>query len=340
MNEELKLVITSSPHLRDETTVPWIMRQVVLALLPATIWGIYFFGVSSTLLTILLSVGSTIGFEALNCKIFKKPLSITDGSAVITGLLLGLSLPPSAPFWLPLVGGGAAIFLGKEMFGGLGQNIFNPALVGRAVLLVSWPKAMSTWWVSAPFGFSGFSGGGAASTFSGVEMVTTPTPLSIAQMYGYSSLHQADPRILWRLFVGQVPGSIGEISALLLLIGFLYLWWRGVVHWDIPLSYFVGLSCVAILGGQSALFHILSGGAIMGACFMATDYVTSPISSKGRYIFGLGAGAITGVIRLLGAYPEGVTFGILTMNALVPFLDYLLPPRFGVKNQMVKEEKI
>ncbi len=139
MNEELKLVITSSPHLRDQTTVPWIMRQVVLALLPATIWGIYFFGVSSTLLTILLSVGSTIGFEALNCKIFKKPLSIVDGSAVVTGLLLGLSLPPSAPFWLPLVGGGVAIFLGKEMFGGLGQNIFNPALVGRAVLLVSWP---------------------------------------------------------------------------------------------------------------------------------------------------------------------------------------------------------
>ncbi len=329
MDEELKLVITSSPHLRDETTVPWIMRQVVLALLPATIWGMCFFGVSSTLLTILLSIGSTIGFEALNDKIFKKPLSITDGSAVVTGLLLGLSLPPSAPFWLPIVGGGAAIFLGKEMFGGLGQNVFNPALVGRAVLLVSWPKVMSTWWVNTPFDFSTFAEGGATSW--GVRMVTTPTPLGVARIYGYSALHQADPRILWHLFLGQVPGSIGEISVLLLIIGFLYLWWRGIVHWDIPLFYFIGLSLVAILGGQSAIFYILSGGAVMGACFMATDYVTSPISSKGRYLFGLGAGAITGVIRLLGAYPEGVTFGILTMNALVPFLDHLLPQRFGVK---------
>ena len=141
------------------------------------------------------------------------------------------------------------------MFGGLGQNIFNPALVGRAVLLVSWPKAMSTWWVSAPFGFSGFSGGGAASTFSGVEMVTTPTPLSIAQMYGYSSLHQADPRILWRLFVGQVPGSIGEISALLLLIGFLYLWWRGWCTGIFPFLILL-VSLVWLFWEGKALFFI------------------------------------------------------------------------------------
>ncbi len=334
MDEELKLVITSSPHLRDETTVPWIMRQVVLALLPTTIWGVYFFGVSATLLTILLSVGSTIGFEALSCKIFKRPLSVTDGSAVVTGLLLGLSLPPYAPFWLPIVGGGAAIFLGKEMFGGLGQNVFNPALVGRAVLLVSWPKAMSTWWVNAPFDFSTLAESGAASL--GVGMVTTPTPLGIVRMYGYNALHQVDPHILWHLFLGQVPGCIGEVSTLLLLVGFLYLWWRGIVHWDIPLFYFIGLSLIAILGGQSALFYILSGGAVMGACFMATDYVTSPISSKGRYLFGLGAGAIAGVIRLLGAYPEGVIFGILTMNALVPFLDRLLPRRFGVGKSEAK----
>ncbi|WP_369018720.1 RnfABCDGE type electron transport complex subunit D [Thermatribacter velox] len=330
MSEALRLVFTPSPHIKDATTVPWIMKQVFLALLPAAIWGIYFFGPAYAFWPLLLSILSCVGFEALDCWLFKRPLSIFDGSALVTGMLLGLSLPPGCPFWIPIVGGGAAILLGKQVFGGLGQNIFNPALVGRAVLLVSWPQAMTTWVAKTPFAFPNLEQG-AMNLASGVDVVTTPTPLGISKMFGYSTLKQLDPHILWRLFVGLVPGSIGEISALLLLAGFFYLLWRGIVSWDIPVFFFVGLTLVAFLGGENPLYHLLAGGAVMGACFKATDYVTTPMTQNMRYLFGFGAGAITALIRIAGGYPEGVTFGILAMNALVPLMDRHQPRRFGVK---------
>lgn len=322
--EESRLIIASPPHLKSTTTVPWIMRQVVLALLPAAVWGVTFFGVRWTLLPLLLSVLSCVGFEALDCLLFRRPLSIGDWSAVVTGMLLGLSLPPGCPFWIPIVGGGVAILLGKQMFGGLGQNIFNPALVGRAVLLISWPKIMATWYVRPSFAL------GVTTYATLVDVVTSATPLGIVKAYGYTAVWET-PNLLFRLFVGLVPGCIGEISALLLLLGFVYLLARGVVQWDIPLCYALGLVAVALVARQNPLFHLFAGGAIMGACFMATDYTTSPMTPKGRIIFGFGAGALTGIIRWLGGYPEGVTFGILTMNALVPLLDRMLPRRFGVK---------
>ncbi|MCX6088805.1 MAG: RnfABCDGE type electron transport complex subunit D, partial [Candidatus Atribacteria bacterium] len=324
MENAIRFLQNPAPHLKSDANVPAIMGQVVLALLPATIFGISFFGIHYTLFPVLVSILSCIGFECFDCLLFKKKITISDGSALVTGLLLGLSLPPGAPFWMAIAGGGVSIILGKQMFGGLGQNIFNPALVGRAVLIISWPKIMTTWVVKGIYGFPNLEGGAMALP-QGLDVITTPTPLAISKAYGFQVLHQLEPNILGRLFIGTVPGSIGETSALLLLAGFFYLLWRGIVKWDIPVLYMAGLSFVVILGGQNPLYHMLAGGALMAACFMANDYITSPLSRNGRLIFAFGAGAITGIIRLMGGYPEGVTFGILMMNAIVPLLDKLLP---------------
>jgi len=320
-----ELIITPAPHLRSPLTVPQVMTRVFVALLPATIWGVAFFGWRLTLVPLLLSVAGAVGFEALDCFIFRRPLSIYDGSALVTGLLLGLSLPPGVPFWIPIVGSGVAIILGKTMFGGLGQNIFNPALVGRAVLFLSWPGIMTSFRVREVWAL------GVRMSGSGWDTVTTATPLGISKLQGYGMLLAMEPRILWRLFVGTVPGCIGEISALALLAGFLYLLLTKVVRWDTPVFFFLGLSAVALLARQNPLYHILAGSAVLGGCFMVTDYTTSPMTSQGRMVFGLGAGALTGIIRWLGGYPEGITFAILLMNAMVPFLDRLLPRRFGVR---------
>ncbi|MBP8933712.1 MAG: RnfABCDGE type electron transport complex subunit D [Candidatus Atribacteria bacterium] len=327
---ELRFIQTPAPHFKSPVTVPKIMFTVVLALIPATVWGIYFFGPNLTLSPLVFSILSCLFFEWLDSKIFKKSITITDGSALVTGLLLGLSLPPGSPFWLSIAGGGIAIILGKQMFGGLGQNIFNPALVGRAVLLISWPKLMTTWSAKATFAFPIIEQGLVAIP-QGVDVVTTPTALAISKEYGFPVLSQFEPNILWRLFIGNIPGSIGETSTFLLLIGFFLLLGLGIVKWDIPLFFLVGLSSVALITGQNPLYHILAGGAIIGACFMANDYTTSPLALKSRVIFGFGAGALTGIIRILGGYPEGVTFGILIMNAIVPLLDKMLPRQFGVK---------
>ncbi len=330
MEEKENLIFSPSPHLRDATNVPWIMRQVVFALLPASVWGMFVFGFWNGFLPLLWSVLSCLAFEYLDCMIFRRPISLRDGSALVTGMLLGLSLPPGAPFWLAVAGGGIAIILGKQIFGGLGQNIFNPALVARAVLLISWPRAMYTWVARVNFALPDIESG-IAGLPHGVDVVTTATPLGLWETYGLAAIREVEPSILWRLFTGQVPGSIGEVSALLLLVGFAYLLWRGIVEWDIPAFFALGLTVIALAGGENPFFHLLAGSAVIGACFMATDYVTSPMSRKARIIFGLGAGMLTAVIRILGAYPEGVTFAILTMNVLVPLLDKLIPVRFGVK---------
>ncbi|MGC8777788.1 MAG: RnfABCDGE type electron transport complex subunit D [Candidatus Caldatribacteriaceae bacterium] len=320
-----ELIITPAPHLRSSLDVPQVMTRVFVSLLPAAIWGVAFFGWRLTLVPLVLAVLGAVGFEALDCLIFRKPLSIFDGSALVTGLLLGLSLPPGVPLWIPLLGSGVAIVVGKQMFGGLGQNIFNPALVGRAVLFISWPSIMASFRVREIWAL------GIPLSGSGWDTVTTATPLGISKLQGYGTLLRLEPRILWRLFVGTVPGCIGEISAVALLAGFFYLLFTGIVRWDIPTFYFLGLTLVALFAGQNPLYHILAGGAILGGCFMATDYVTSPLTFRGKVVFGLGAGMLTGLIRWLGGYPEGVTFGILVMNAVVPFLDRMLPRRFGVK---------
>ncbi|HOT04661.1 MAG TPA: RnfABCDGE type electron transport complex subunit D, partial [Atribacter sp.] len=238
--EELRFFQTPAPHLKSPVSVPKIMFMVVVALIPATVWGIGFFGPKLTLPPLIICILSCLFFEWLDCKIFKKPVTLKDGSALVTGLLLGLSLPPGSPFWIAIAGGGIAIILGKQMFGGLGQNIFNPALVGRAVLLISWPKLMTSWYAKTPFAFPSIEQGLVAMP-QGVDVVTTPTALTLTKEYGFQVLSQFEPRLLWRLFIGAVPGSIGETSVLLLLIGYFLLLGLGIVKWDIPLFFLIGL---------------------------------------------------------------------------------------------------
>jgi electron transport complex protein RnfD len=340
--QESQLNVSVSPHLRDSATVSKIMWSVVLALAPALLGAIYFFGLGALWL-VLIGVVSAVATEAICQKIRRKPIAISDGSAVVTGILLAYCLPPGVPWWLPVVGSAFAIAIGKQVFGGLGYNPFNPALLGRAFLLASWPLHMTTAWRAPAMG-----------TLSGIEAVTNATPLAVLKE-AHKAL--ADPgatteqvvkakEVLVQLsssyghlFFGNVGGSLGETSAVLLLIGGLYLLLKRTIGWQIPLA-FMGTVMVltGIFGGSdglftgNALFHLLSGGLILGAVFMATDLVTTPVTYRGRLIFGTGCGVITSVIRLVGGYPEGVCYSILLMNAFTPLIDrWTRPRRLGEK---------
>jgi electron transport complex protein RnfD len=314
--EENRLFVSASPHIKDRTSIPLIMWTVVICLLPAVFAGTYFFGLR-VILHVLISVAGAVATEALIQKLMKKKVAVTDGSAVITGMLLAMSISPAVPFWMPVIGSFCAIAIAKAMFGGLGHNIFNPALVGRAILIVSFPVVMTAKWIPP----------------RGVDTLTAATPLTLVK--GGANLSELPS--IWNLFIGRISGSMGETSALALLIGALVLLMRGYISWHIPVSY---IGSVAVIIGISQLFgdqnymmipfHILSGGLMMGALYMATDMVTTPLTKKGGLIFGAGAGVITCVIRLLGGYPEGVTYGILLMNAFTPLIDrYIRPRRFG-----------
>ncbi len=310
--EELRLELASSPHLRDKDSVPKIMFGVALALLPAAAASVYFFGLPA-LIAILVCIAASMGTEWVFCKARKKPVSISDGSALVTGLLLALILPPKLSIQIMVVGSVIAIAVGKMVYGGLGSNIFNPALAGRAFLMACYPVALTTW--VKPSGFPG------------MDATTGATPLGMfkfeSQMTGAASL-----------FWGNVGGSLGETSALALIIGAAYLFYRKIITWHIPVSY---MGTVAVLAGilhlfnptahAPPLFHLLSGGLLLGAFFMATDMVTTPSSIKGQIIFGIGAGLIVVLIRLWGGYPEGVMYSILFMNALTPLLNRWTAPR-------------
>jgi electron transport complex protein RnfD len=286
------------------------MLDVIIALLPALGMGIYFFG-AQALYPVVVSIFTAVITETIISKIRGRK-TISNGSGIVTGLLLGMIIPPSVPLWLPAIGSACAVILGKEVFGGLGRNIFNPALIGRAILMASWPTFMTTWQIDAK---------------------TCATPLAIVKL----NLAQELPSH-WNLFIGNTRGCIGETSALALLLGAIYLFIRKRITWHAPVSY---IGCVALLSwifGRSglftgdALFSILSGGLILGAFFMATDYVTTPITPKGKIIFGLGAGIIVVMIRLKGGYPEGVAYSILLMNAVTPLIDrwkWTIPKKFG-----------
>lgn len=308
-----KLIVSSSPHIFTREDTSYAMRQVILALLPATLAGIYFFGFYA-LIVILISVISAVLWEALALYIRRKPLSILrDYSAVVTGLLLALILPPNVPLWIPVLGTGVAIILAKQVFGGIGENFLNPALVGRAFLLSSYPQIMTSW--VKPIGGLGF-----------MSNVSTATPLAIEKLklVGYSLPSY------WDLFIGNRAGCIGETSVLLLILGGLWLIYKNIIDWKIPVSFILTVFIISFLVGKDPIFQILSGGLFLGAFFMATDWVTTPLTSKGRLIFGIGAGLFTIVIRFWGAYPEGVSYGILVMNALTPLIDNLVKPhRFG-----------
>jgi electron transport complex protein RnfD len=305
-----KLRVSVSPHIKKPEDVPRIMADVIIALIPATVVGAVLFGLSA-LLVVVYCTGAAILFEAIFCKIRGRELTIRDLSAAVTGLLLALNLPSSAPLWLCMIGSLVAIGIGKCVFGGLGSNPFNPALVGRVFLLISFPLHMTTWPVTQ---------------FMQTDAVTCATPLAIVKEGAEGAFTYLD------LFLGNTGGCIGETSALALLIGALYLLVRRVISWHIPISYIVTVALFSAIFGRDPLFHILAGGLIIGAFFMATDYVTSPLTPKAQILFGIGCGIITMVIRLFGGYPEGVSFSILLMNATVPLLNrwrILAPRRFG-----------
>ncbi|OIO34730.1 MAG: hypothetical protein AUJ70_00385 [Candidatus Omnitrophica bacterium CG1_02_40_15] len=297
-----KLTVSPSPHIKSGQTAKKIMWAVVISLIPAGIAGVYIYGISS-LNIIILSILSCIFTEALFLKFRNRdPKTVLDGSAILTGLLLAYNLPPGAPFWIPIVGGVVSIILGKQIFGGMGQNIFNPALVGRAFLQISWPVYMTTWknprwWPDA---------------------VSSATPLAkeVSSHFSYIGL-----------FLGNHAGSLGEVCVIALLIGALFLLFTKIISLHIPLSFIGTVGVITWIFGKEGffkgdfIFNILAGGMTLGAFFMATDYVTSPLTKKGKIIFGIGCGALTAIIRLRGGYPEGVCYSILFMNAAVPIID-------------------
>ncbi|HSW64657.1 MAG TPA: RnfABCDGE type electron transport complex subunit D [Dissulfurispiraceae bacterium] len=314
--KEQQLIISASPHIRSDESTSRIMWTVSAALLPATIMAAYEFGPYAVFL-IALTVVSAVGFEYLYQRGMNKKVTVTDGSAVLTGLLLGLNLPPTVPFYIPLVGAAVAIVLTKQLFGGLGFNVFNPALIGRAFLLISFPKLMTIYVEPA-------------AQFVKMDAKTTATPLTILKLEGIGGLMEVygDQFAMYSEFlIGNRAGSIGETSSIAILIGGLFLMFRGYISWHIPVSFLGSAAVVAwIFGGEGfftgdPILHLLGGGLMLGAFFMATDYVTSPSVKKGQLVFGVGCGLLTMLIRLKGGYPEGVMFAILIMNCFTPVID-------------------
>jgi len=305
---ETTYVVSSSPHIRSKDTVQGVMRDVIIALIPAALAGIYYFKMQA-LLIMVVSVLSAVGAEALWQKVRNEKITISDYSAAITGLLLAFNLPPSVPLWLPVVGSAFAVIIVKQFFGGLGQNFMNPALAARAFLLISWPVLMTKWTVDG---------------------VASATALGIMKE-GVGTLPS-----LWNLFIGNVGGCIGETSVLALLIGGAYLVYRRVISINTPLTYIGTVFILSWILGRNGLMtgvplqEILAGGLMLGAIFMATDYSSSPITPIGQIIMGVGCGLITTLIRVYGGYPEGVSYSILLMNLFVPLIDrYITPKAFG-----------
>lgn len=311
---DYSLSVSSSPHIRSSKNTSKIMLDVIIALIPATIAGIYFFGLDA-FLVILTAVISSVVSEYIWNRIIKRKNTVLDLSAAVTGLLLGLNLSPKVPLWLAAIGSVFAIIIVKQLFGGLGQNFVNPALAARVFLVASWPSFMTTW------------------IDPKVDAISSATPLALIKGGG-ATLNQLPS--IWDLFIGNIGGCIGETSSLALILGGIYLLARKIISPEIPLT-FIGTVAVFtwILGGDTYftgnfVYHILSGGLMIGAFFMATDYTTSPITPRGRVIMGIGCGLLTSIIRLYGGYPEGVSFSILLMNLVVPLIDrYTIPKSFG-----------
>lgn len=315
--------VSVSPHIRDDETISHIMWQVNAALLPAALFAIWWFGIPA-LINMLVGVVFAVLGEYLWQKGMHQPITAFDGSACITGLLLAMSMSPLLPPYMVAIGSLLAVIVAKQSMGGLGFNIFNPAHIGRAALMVSWPVAMTTWTKMA-------------DVRGGVDAMTSATPLNILKMQGYDALiatfgSQSD--LYWNLFIGTRNGSLGETSTLLLLLGGLYLIWKGYVNWQVPVTMIATVALLTWIFGPAGLFtgdpvfHVMAGGLMLGAFFMATDMVTIPMTIKGQLIFAVGAGALTVLIRLVGGYPEGVCYSLLLMNAVTPLIDRFCKPRF------------
>ena len=313
---ENKFLVSMSPHIHEKEGISGIMLDVLIALFPACMAGIYYFGFRASLV-ILTAIASSVLFEYLYQKFMKKKITTRDLSAMVTGVLIGLNMPPSIPLWMVVVGSGFAIIIVKQLYGGIGKNFMNPALAARCFMLVAWAGAMST-----------FSEPGMPDVISGA------TPLGVMKGVTDGNIPTVNSA-----FWGGIPGCIGETSAFALIIGFVYLLVRRVISWKIPvtfiavfgvLTYFFGKNATNMPALDYTLLQVFSGGLMLGAIFMATDYTTTPTTPSGLFIFGTGCGILTFLFRNFGGYPEGVSFAILLMNILVPQIDkFTVPKKFG-----------
>lgn len=333
MNEQYKLSVASSPHASSPVGTKNLMLDVVIALLPALCMSIYFFGPRALTAT-LVSVFGCVFFEWAYEKLMKKPNTVGDMSAVITGILLVFVCPVTVPYWMILLGDFFAIIIVKQLFGGLGTNFLNPALAGRAFLMLCYPVPMTTWIKTGTENW--------ASIGSVVDVVTGSTPLS-SDFMKQGTLPDSS---LLDMLIGNIGGCVGEVSTLMLLLGAAYMLLRGVIRLRIPMAYLGTVAVIAVLfpRGESnltwMLYELMSGGIILGAFFMATDYVTSTNTPKGEIIYGVGCGLITMLIRYFGGYPEGCCYSILIMNLCVWLIDkYTMPARYGVTAEMKQEAK-
>ena len=321
---ENEFTISTSPHIRCEESISKIMWNVNLALAPAAFFSIYYFGFPA-LINMVVGAASAVAIEYLVQRFRKKKITAFDGSAFLTGILLAMSVPPSLPPYMMVIGSFIAIVIAKHSMGGLGFNIFNPAHIGRAALMVSWPVAMTTW----------------TKLTTSVDVVTSATPLNILKQQGYAKLIEtfgSNEELYKAMFIGTRNGSIGETSTILLLSGGAYLLYKGYINWQVPIFMIGTVGILTWIFAPTGLFtgdplfNMMAGGLILGAFFMATDMVTIPITIKGQIIFAVGAGAITSLIRLIGGYPEGVCYSILLMNSITPLIDRLVKPKeFGAR---------
>lgn len=321
------MTVSPSPHVHSGDSTQKIMYRVVYAMIPALLWSVFVFGLDALRVT-LIAVVACLAFEYLIQKyLMKVKPTVTDGSALITGILLAFNVPSNIPWWIIVIGSLAAIGIGKLSFGGLGANIFNPALVGRVFLLISFPVQMTSWPVNKQ---------------SGIDAVTSATPLGLIKeglTNGTPISEIQNIPSMTDMLLGNIGGSLGEISAVLLILGGIYMLWKKVITWHIPVSIIATVAAVAAIFWMidpeayiNPVYHILTGGLMLGAIFMATDMVSSPMTPKGQIIYGIGIGLITISIRMFGAYPEGISFAILIMNAFTPLLNtYIKPKRFGGK---------
>lgn len=315
---EIKLIGSSSPHIRSDETTQKLMLDVIIALVPALAASVYYFGINAMIL-LLVSVVSAVATEYVFQRFMNRPITVTDLSAVVTGILLAFNLPAEAPWWTAIAGSVFAIGIVKQLFGGIGFNFLNPALAGRAFIMASWSTHIAGGFIDPA-----------------TDAVSSATPLALLKGSASGQLPS-----LWDMFIGNIPGVIGETSAILLLIGGIYLIYRGTIKWIVPVFYIGTVAVIALITDAGSLpYHILGGGLILGAFFMATDYSTSPVTDKGKVIFAVGAGLLTMLIRKVGGYPEGVSYSILLMNILTPMIDkYIKPHVFGVATGGKKNEK-
>ena len=322
-SDKNEIFMSPAPHVVTPVKTQNLMLDVIIALLPLTAYGIYLFSIPA-LVRIIVSVLCCVGFESLFRLICNLDIRVKDLSAVITGLLIALVIPPNLPIWMLILGCLFAIVVGKEFFGGLGANVFNPALVGRAFMFVSFSGAMTSW---IQPGNSIFD---AVSTATPLKLINAKEGIAMSASEIAKSLNLSSSTDLYtQLILGNHAGCIGETSILLILLGFAYLLFKKVIDWRTPITMMATAVAITAIGGINPILTLTSGGLAFGAVFMATDYVTSPVTPKGKLLFGAGCGLITGLIRLFSGMPEGVMYSILIMNAVVPFLNKIIPVKYG-----------